>query len=464
VSSVPASLLASLRSDVGVEHVLTDPDVTAGFSVDWTGRFRGQALAVVRPGTTEEVAAVVRAGADAGVAIVPQGGNTGLVGGSVPLRGELVVSLVRLGTLGAVDVAAAQVTAGAGVTLARLQQQVSAHDLAFGVDLAPRDSCTIGGMIATNAGGANVVRYGAMRAQVMGVEAVLGDGSVVSHLQGLPKDNTGYDLAGLLTGSEGTLGIVTAARLRLVPRPAHQVTAALGFAGIADAVAAVGLLRSMVASLHAAELVLADGVDLVASMLGLDPPPALRAPAALIVEAAAATDPLEELAAAVARLSLVGEPVVATTPDQRRRLWAVREGHAEAINRVGPPVKLDVSVPLGGIADFVAGLPACLPVGAGLVIFGHLGDGNLHVNITGLLPPEPSVADLARAERVEGAVLEAVVAAGGSISAEHGIGTAKVRYLHLCRTPAEIAAFQRIKAALDPHGVLNPHVLLPPRS
>jgi FAD/FMN-containing dehydrogenase len=312
-------------------------------------------------------------------------------------------------------------------------------------------------MIATNAGGINVVRHGTMRAQVMGVEAVLGDGSVISHLAGLPKDNTGYDLAGLLTGSEGTLGIVTAARLRLVPRLDHRVTAGLGFAGIAEAVAAVASLRSSLPSLEALELVLADGVALVSSTLGLEPPQVLRAPAALIVEAAAASDPLEQLAAAVARLDLVGEPAVATTPDQRRRLWQVREGFADAINRLGPPVKLDVSVPLAGMAAFVAELPGVLPAGLGLVVFGHLGDGNLHVNVTGV-----PVGDVERVRSVEQAVLEAVVAAGGSISAEHGIGTAKARYLHLCRSPAEIRAFRAIKAALDPYGILNPHAVLPP--
>ena len=210
--------------------------------------------------------------------------------------------------------------------------------------------------MATNAGGINVVRYGTMRAQVMGIEAVLGDGSVVSHLAGLPKDNTGYDLAGLLTGSEGTLGVITAARLRLVPRLDHRVTAGLGFRDIAMAVDAVIHLRATLPSLHAVELVLAEGVALVAADLGVELPLALRSPAALIVEAAAPSDPLEELAAAVADLDLAAEPVVAATPEQRRRLWQLREGFADAINRLGPPVKLDVSVPIGRTADFV-GLP-----------------------------------------------------------------------------------------------------------
>ena len=454
-TALPAELVTELEDAVGPSHVLLDPELTAGYAVDWTGRFRGAAAAVVRPGTAEEVAAVVRACGRTGTAVVPQGGNTGLVGGGVPLHGEVVLSLSRLDQLGEVDAAAAQVTAGAGVTLARLQSHAGAAGLAFGVDLAPRDSCTVGGMIATNAGGIHVVRYGTMRAQVAGIEAVLGDGSVVSHLAGLAKDNTGYDLAGLLTGSEGTLAVVTAARLRLVPRLEHRVTAGLGLAGVAEAVAAVAQLRARLDGLEAVELMLASGVRLVADQLGLRPPDALEAPVALIVEVAGHDDPVEDLAAVVAELDLVTEPVVAVTPDQRRRLWEVRESFAEAINRLGPPVKLDVSVPPARIAAFVAALGDVVPAGLGVVVFGHLGDGNLHVNVTGVAPGDDTLATT-----VERSVLEAVVVEGGSISAEHGIGTAKAAYLHLCRSPAEIAAFRAVKSALDPSGILNPHVLL----
>jgi FAD/FMN-containing dehydrogenase len=452
-AELPTGLARELTNAVGGAHVLTDPEITAGFATDWTGRFRGHSPAVVRPGTTAQVAAVVSACARAGVAVVPQGGNTGLVGGGVPLRGEVVLSLVRLQDLGAVDVAAAQVTAGAGVTLARLQAHVAPHALAFGVDLAPRDSCTVGGMIATNAGGMHVVRYGTTRAQLMGIEAVLGDGRVVSHLGGLVKDNTGYDLAGLLTGSEGTLGVVTAARLRLVPLPRERATAAFGFERWTDAVDAVAVLRARVPGLEAVEVMVRAGVELVAGHHGWLPPPALLAPVSLLVDAIGEEDPLQELARAAGELTLVAEPAVATTPDQRQRLWAIREGHAEAINQLGAPLKLDVSVPAAAIAAFVAALPGLLPAGARLDLFGHLGDGNLHVNLTGIEgSPEP----------IEAAVLSAVVGAGGSISAEHGIGTAKAPYLHLCRTPAEIATFRAIKAALDPVGIMNPNAVLPP--
>jgi FAD/FMN-containing dehydrogenase len=461
---LPPALLDALEEIVGGDHVLTDPDLTAGAVVDWTGRFRGATPALVRPGSTDEVAAIAAACAAAGVALVPQGGNTGLVGGSVPLAHELVLNLSRLDLLGEIDRSSAQVTAGAGVTLARLQHGVASHGLAFGVDLTPRDSCTIGGMVATNAGGINVVRYGAMRAQVIGIEAVLGDGQVVSHLNGLEKDNTGYDLPGLLTGSEGTLGIVTAARLRLVPQLPYRVTAGLGFSDVDRAVAAVTQLRLSLPSLEAVEFMLRDGVELVASSAGITPPSSLRAPVSVLVEVAAMSDPLPELASAVGHLQLVGEPEVATEPEPRRRLWEVRERHSEAVNRVGPPIKMDLSAPLGRVAAFLDALPPLLPPGADLVVFGHLGDGNVHVNVTGVLPSdrEPGPEEVARAEAVERAVFEAVVAFGGSISAEHGIGTAKARYLHLCRSPAEIDAFRRIKRALDPRGILNPHALLPP--
>jgi FAD/FMN-containing dehydrogenase len=213
---------AAFEEIVGREHVLTDPEIVASFVVDWTGRFRGRTDAVVRPGSVSEVAAIVAVCRDRRIALTLQGGNTGLVGGAVPLSGEIVLSLTRLSSLGELDAVAGQVTVGCGVTVGALQRAAAAAGWAYGVDLASRDSATVGGTIATNAGGLRVLRYGDTRAQLLGVEAVLGDGSVISHLGGLWKDNTGYDLAGLLCGSEGTLGVVTAARLALFP-PARSV-------------------------------------------------------------------------------------------------------------------------------------------------------------------------------------------------------------------------------------------------
>jgi FAD/FMN-containing dehydrogenase len=466
VTAISDGLLDELRVVVGGDHVVTDPEITVGYAVDWTGRFRGGTPVVVRPADAAEVAGVVGACAAAGTALVPQGGNTGLVGGSVPLDGEVVLSLRRLRSVGEVDLRAGQVTVGAGATLAEVQAHVRPHGLAVGVDLSPRDSCTIGGMVATNAGGINVVRHGTMRRQVVGVEAVLGDGAVVSHLAGLAKDNTGYDLAGLLTGSEGTLGIVTAVRLALVAIPAQRIAIALGFADLPAAIDATAHLRRSLADLEAVEVMFADGVALVAEHIGDAVPEALAAPVSLLVEVAGSVDPLEQVADALETLPpsapLAGEPSVAATPEQRDRLWRFRERHSEAINSLGPPVKLDVSLPPGAMAAFVHALPGVLPPTVRLTLFGHLGDGNLHVNISGVLSNALTAEEVRTADEVEEAVLRAVVHHGGSISAEHGIGTVKARYLHLCRSPQEIAAFRAIKRALDPHGILNPAALLPP--
>jgi FAD/FMN-containing dehydrogenase len=452
--SADGELLAALRAVVGNRYVLTEPDVVAGQVVDWTGRFRGTTPAVVRPGSYEEVAAVLRACSDSGTSVVPQGGNTGLVGGSVPLRNELVLDLRRLDTLSEIDARAAQVTAGAGVTLARLQSHVRAAGWEFGVDLAARDSATVGGMVATNAGGVHVLRYGAMRAQVVGVEAVLADGRVLRHLDGLEKDNTGYDLAGLLCGSEGTLAVVTAARLRLVGLLAHTVVALVGFDDVDIAMNSVGTLRQTVDSLHALEVFFGNGLDLVCRRLGLAPPFARDCAVYVLVEVAANHDPTDELAAAVGALVGVADVAVATDAAAARALWRYREAHAEAIAMVGTPHKLDVTVPIDRLAEFAAAVPVVVDGvarGAAVWLFGHAGDGNMHVNVTGVDATDDAVDD---------AVFHLVAQLHGSISAEHGIGTAKARWLGLVRSDAEIDTFRSIKRALDPAGILNPNVLV----
>ena len=445
-----------LAAIVGAAHVLGDLEVCASYGRDATGRFGGAPALVVRPGDTREVAGVLEACHTAGVPVVPQGGNTGLVGAGVPRGGEIVLSLARLDALEPVDTVAAQVTAGAGVTLERLQQHAAAAGLAFGVDHGARSGATVGGMVATNAGGAQVLRHGTMRAQVMGVEAVLADGRVVSHLAGLLKDNAGYDLSQLVVGSEGTLAVVTAARLRLVPRPAHVVTALLGLGSTADAVAVMRALRDRVASLNAVELFYADGLELVCSHRRLAAPFPDRHPVYVVAECAAAEDPLEELADALEDLPVL-DAAVADDTARRRALWTYREAHNEAIAAAGIPHKLDVTVRLVDVAAFVEQVRAVVEEaapGARTILYGHLGDGNLHVNVLG---PEPDD------ESVDEAVLELVGAFGGSISAEHGVGVAKRRYLHLTRSPEEIAVMAAVKDAFDPRGILNPGVLLPER-
>jgi FAD/FMN-containing dehydrogenase len=448
-------VVSDLRAIVGDAHVLTDPDVTRSHATDWTGRFQGETPAVVRPADHTEVAAVVRACGDAGIALVPQGGKTGLVGGSVPLRGEVVVDLRRLTTLEPVDTTAMQVTAGAGVTLASLQAHAATAGLAYAVDLAARDSATLGGTIATNAGGIHVLRFGGTRRQLLGVRAVLGDASTVAHLGGLAKDNTGYDLAGLLCGSEGTLGIVTEARVRLVPRYEHVVVALVGFASLTDAVVGTAAARHALTVLNAAELILDDGLALVCRVTGLPRPFSAHYPVYVLLEAADHRDPTDALAGVVAGLSGVRDVAVASDAARRDQLWSYREQHTTAINTLGPPHKLDVTIPvsrLPAFVDEVRGAIRAVDAEAKTWLFGHVGDGNVHVNVTGVEPGRDDIDD---------AVLRLVADYGGSISAEHGIGTAKKAWLALNRTQDEIDAFRHIKDALDPHGILNPNVLLP---
>ena len=436
---------------LGPDRVLTAPEDTAPYCVDWSGRFRGATTAVLRPGTTEEVAAIVAACRADGIGLTLQGGNTGLVGGSVPLAGEVVLCLRGLDHVGAVDEVGGQVTAGAGASLAAVRGMATAAGWDYGVDIASRDRASVGGTIATNAGGLRMLRHGDTRAQLLGVEAVLGDGTVVSHLGGLTKDNTGYHLPSLLCGSEGTLGVVTAARLRLVPAADHRVTALLAFDSVGPAVVAAHDLRRHVRALEAAELMLATGVDLVCRVTGLPPLTERPHAAYLLVGAADTVDPSADLAAAIGALAGVAEVV----PAGDASLWAYREGHAAAVNTVGPPHKLDVTLPADRLAAFVDQVPDVvggLSSGARVWMWGHAADGNVHVNVTGVEVDDDEVDD---------AVLRLVADLGGSISSEHGIGTAKRRWLHLNRSPAEIDAFRALKRALDPDGILNPNVLLP---
>jgi FAD/FMN-containing dehydrogenase len=456
-------LLAELSAAVGPDHLLTDPEVIAGHEVDWTGRWRGKAVAVVRPGSTGEVAAVVRACRSAGVALVPQGGNTGLSGGGVPRPGgdQVVVSTTRLNGIADVDEAARQVLVGAGVTLGATQAAVARRGLEVGIDLAARDSCTIGGMVATNAGGIHVIRNGTMRARVAGLEAVMADGTVVRRLAGLAKDAAGYDLTGLLVGSEGTLAIVTRVLLSLVPRPVERVTAALGVGSLGDAVAVASRLTARLPGLEAAEVCFADGLDLVERTVGVPPTLPERPPVTMIVEVGAWSEPtagvlLDEVAGAITDCPEVASgTAVGTDEPTRTRLWEGRERHSEAIAAAGIPHKLDVGVPLARLAAFerdVRAAVASAAPGSTCVLFGHIGDGNLHVNVVG---PDPSDS------AVDEAILTVVARHGGTISSEHGVGVAKLPWLGLTRSPEEIAAMRAIKQALDPEALLNPGVLLP---
>jgi FAD/FMN-containing dehydrogenase len=452
------TLETDLSDAVGPAQVLTDPSVTASYETDWTRHFSGHARCVVRPGDTRDVGSVLQLCSRHGVAVVTQGGNTGLVGGGVPSGGEVVLSTSRLRDIGPVDVAAGQVTVGAGVTLAELQAVVRPLGLDFGVDFAARDSATIGGLVSTNAGGERVLRYGTMRQQVVGLEAVLADGSVLSRLEALPKENTGYDLIGLLAGSEGTLAVITAVRVRLWPLLTHRTVALLALDSASAALQALAELKPRLGALEAAELFLADGLALVREHTGLPAPMAGEHAAYLLVECADLVDPGEQMLEALEEVSAlvpgVADIVVGEDERGRRGLWRYREAHTESINASGVPVKLDVAVPhsqLERALGELGGVVARVAPGARTIIFGHLNEGNLHVNVLGATDHDG----------VSEAVLEYVASLHGSISAEHGIGRAKTRWLGLSRTEPEIAAMRSIKAALDPGLLLNPGVVLP---
>jgi FAD/FMN-containing dehydrogenase len=447
-------LLADLRTLVGEPHCLTDAGMRASYETDWTRRFAGTALAVVRPGSTDEVAAVLRACTAARVGVVPQGGNTGLVGGSVPREGEVVVSTLRLSSVGEVDAQDGEVTVGAGATLASVQAAARGSGWEVGVDFGARDSATIGGMVATNAGGVRVMRHGPMRQQVLGFEAVLADGTVLRRLPGMVKDNTGYDLAGLLAGSEGTLGVITAVRLRLVPALAQRAVAVAGFPDAAAAVAASAAIRRTLASVQALELFTDAGLEIVMRHAGAAAPLAPRHAVYLLVEAGDVERPVgDDLAAVLDAMGLGEAAVIADDPDGRHRLWQLRERHTESVNAEGVPHKVDVSVPLARYAELVERAPAVVATAdpdARTIVYGHVGDGNAHVNVLGPAPDDEAVDD---------AVLALAVELGGSVSAEHGIGVAKVDWLIRDRGEPAVAAMRAIKAAWDPAGILNPGVL-----
>jgi FAD/FMN-containing dehydrogenase len=449
----PAAVRA-LRDVVGADHVIDDPDITERYRVDWTGRYRGAEATVVRPTTTDEVAAVVRTCREHGVAVVPQGGNTGLVGGSVPLDGELVVSLERMAAIEEVDELAGHVRAGAGATLSAVQRAASDAGWAYGVDISARDTATIGGNVATNAGGLRVLRYGDTRRQLSGLEFVTGEGAIVSDLSGTLRNNTGYHLPSLMCGSEGTLGIVTRARLRLVPAFTNRSTALLRFDHPRDAIVAAESLRRFLATAESVELFFADGVRLVCEAFGIAPPFGETKGGYVLVEAADFEDPTPELATATESLTGVAEVAVATDAARRAALWQYRDRHTEAIATIGIPHKLDVAVPPGAMADFLDAVPAVVETaapGARVISFGHAGEAAVHVNIIG-----PASDD----DAVDEALLRLVAGHGGSISAEHGIGRAKVRWIDLAYDRDEQQLRRNIKAAFDPDGIMNPGVLL----
>ena len=474
-----AQLFAELSGAIG-SAVVADGGLSARYRTDWTGRFGGFDALVVRPDTSSEVAAALRICAEHGVAVVVQGGNTGLVGASVPAAdGAVIMSTERLRRIGPLDAEAGAITVGAGVTLAQLGAHLDGSGWRFAVDLGARDAATIGGMVATNAGGMRVFRFGPMRRQVIGLEYALADGSVVSRLSGLVKDNTGYPIADLLCGSEGTLAAVTAVRVALVAEPAARCTALAGFDDLASAVQAARLLRRRCPDLEVVELISVECAHLVIAERGVVAPAWLhdrgnpQTGALLLLEAAGAEDPSASLADALAHVGASDRVAVATSELQRDALSKIRDLISPTLAGLGEVLKLDVAVGPAEMLEFIeraAELVASVP-GARLWLFGHVCDGNLHVNVTlDVSAPEPQLApsvdfgagdgEVGGVASLETPVLELVADLGGSISAEHGIGRAKARYLGLARTATEIRLMAAIKAAFDPSGIMNPGVVL----
>jgi len=439
VDLVSTALVDRLAAIVGAAQISVDPDVLAARSVDWTGRYLGHATALVRPGTADAVAAVLRTCRDAGAYVTVQGGRTSLVAGTVPEHNDVLLSTERLIDIDDVDTSRQRVRAGAGVTLAALQRAADAVRLLVGVDLAARDSATVGGMVSTNAGGLRTVRYGTMGDQVLGLEIALPDGSVV------------HGEASLFVGAEGTLGVITAVDVRLHPVPDHRVTALCGFANLESLVAAGRIFRE-IETIAALELIDGRAAALAAEHLGLPNP----APGEwlLLIELAADMDPTSRLADALGRMPVCAEPAVGVDAATQQRLWRVRESVAEVVGLFGPPVKFDVSLPLSAIPTFEKQSAAMIrqhaPTGLPL-LFGHIGEGNLHLNVLR--------CDAEQESRIYPEMMNLIAAHGGNVSSEHGVGSRKRGYLAMSRSPAEIAEMRAIKIALDPTGYLNPAVL-----
>ena len=462
-----AALLQALRAAVGEAQVQVDGDLSA-WERDWRRRWHGKALAVVRPGNTAEVAAVVRACVAQGASLVPQGGNTGLVGGGVPDTSgtQVVLSLTRMNRVRGLDADNLTLTVEAGAVLQAVQQTAQDAGFWFPLSLAAEGSCTIGGNLATNAGGTQVLRFGNARELCLGLEVVTADGEVWDGLSGLRKDNTGYDLRHLMIGSEGTLGIITAATLKLHPRPAASMTAMAACASLEHCVALLRLARNRLdAGLTGFEVMGRFSLDLVARHFPALPQPLPAAPWTALLELsdaegeAQARARLESLLGAALEAGVIDDAVVAESLAQARALWHMRESIPLAQSEEGLNIKHDISLPVSAIPGYCArtdaALEAAIP-GVRLVNFGHLGDGNLHYNVQAPAGADGAAFLREREAEVNRIVYDEVAACGGSFSAEHGVGALKLHEMETRKSPVALALMRRIKRALDPRGVLNP--------
>ena len=468
-----SALIETMRAGLGPNGILTDPADTAPYCEDWRRLYRGKTPAVLRPATTEEVAAAVKLCAEHGVAIVPQGGYTSMVGGAAVSEdgSQIVLNLSRMNKVRAIDPLDMTMEIEAGVALKTAQESATDADCLLPLSISSEGSAQIGGVLATNAGGNNTVRYGNARDLVLGLEVVLPDGQVWNGLRHLHKDNTGYCLRQLFVGSEGTLGIITAAVLKLYPRPRET---AVALCAVASPEAALDLFsrlqRHDAAAIQAYEYMSGPGLELVLQQIpGTVRPLSQAAAHYALVELATPRQgadlrgALEELLAAALEAGIVEDAVIAESGAQRSALWRLREEHSEAQKRAGASVKNDVSVPVSKVPELIRrATEACERLVSGIrcMPFGHLGDGNIHFNLVQPQGADPA-AFLARDHALMDAVNAVVRELDGSFSAEHGIGRLKPYMMPEWRGGAELDLMRRIKAALDPKGLFNPGKLLP---
>ncbi|QIQ85824.1 MAG: FAD-binding oxidoreductase [Erythrobacter sp.] len=469
------TFLAEAAELLGAKGLTRDAELMEPWLTDWRGRYTGRALALASPGSTEEVAALVKLCAKHGVPIVPQGGNSGMVGGATPDdsgRG-ILLSLRRMDRVRRLDAQAGQVVCEAGMILQSLHDLAAENGLRFPLTLGGKGSATIGGLISTNAGGTQVLRHGTMRAQVLGIEAVLADGEVYDGLTALKKDNRGFDLKQLLIGSEGTLGIVTAATLGLLPAPSATVTVWAGLPGIVEARTLLRAMeRAMGDTLEGFEVVPAHCLESVLAHLPDARPPLSGRHAwnALIEFVATGTDEASLRERAEAALAsamedgLFEDAVIAANETQAEAFWTLRDSISAAERALGPAMQHDISVPVEKMPEFILSAGPAVErefPGTRAVAFGHLGDGNVHFHV---LAPEGAVAgewEEGEGKRVSVRVYDLVTEWGGSISAEHGIGQVKIGELARLGDPVSLAMMRAVKQALDPHGLLNPGKLVP---
>jgi len=467
--AISPDLLARFIALVGDRYAVTDPEEQEKYLVEGRNLYRGTSPLILRPGAVKEIAAILKLANDTGTPIVPQGGNTGLVGGQIPRGGEIVLSLGRLDRIREVDAASNTMTVEAGVVLIKAQAAAAQADRLFPLSLAAEGSCTIGGNLSTNAGGTGALAYGVARDLVLGLEVVLADGRVLNVLNKLKKDNTGYDLRNLFIGAEGTLGIITAAVVKLFPRPRSVETA---FVGVPSPRAALDLLNLVqertggattsfeLMKRLAIEMAVKHGPGCRDPLTGTHPWYVLLEVSSSEREGLRAA--LESALAAGAEAGLVNDATIAASLDQRQSFWRLRELLPEAQKPEGASIKHDVSVPLANVHDFLAEADAAVEAlipGSRPVPFGHLGDGNMHYNVT-----QPVGADrdayLARWYDMNAAVHAVVKKHGGSISAEHGIGVMKRKLLPEVKDPVAIEVMRALKRTLDPKGILNPGKVL----